>query len=53
VAFSWFNKTLEINPYYQPAIKELSDIANQVKESAKEASQPEKTRAKAATKTKK
>jgi hypothetical protein len=31
VAFSWFNRALEINPYYQPAIKGLSDIANQKK----------------------
>jgi hypothetical protein len=48
VAFSWFNRALEINPHYLPAMKQLSDMANQMKEP----SQPAEARAKAATKTK-
>ncbi|MDR1482298.1 MAG: hypothetical protein LBI74_06710 [Synergistaceae bacterium] len=29
-AVSWFNRALEINPYYQPAIKALSDIFSRI-----------------------
>ncbi|MDR3353962.1 MAG: hypothetical protein LBO21_02855 [Synergistaceae bacterium] len=47
VAVSWFGRALDINPYYQPAIKELSDISNKANQ-PKQASQPAKTKAKTA-----